>query len=163
TKLEWAAFVFLLLFLSSQPGSYHFVALILVATLIVDHLLTRGRSIHAALAVAVYILICAPILHLPWVTPTGWQNVLFFSRLAFMTAFGILLLWVLFSTSGLPEANRINAKNAAIAALAMVVFSTAGFLLTKRHLNGQFENYSGRIATTSGNLLASDPAITPGG
>jgi hypothetical protein len=49
TKLECASFVFLLLFLSSQPGSYHFVALILTAALVVDYLLAHKKRFKLAL------------------------------------------------------------------------------------------------------------------
>jgi len=158
TKIEWAAFVFLLLFLSSQPGSYHFVALILTATLVIDYLVAQKRSIASVLVVVTYALICAPIIRLPWATPTGWQNLLFFSRLAFMTVLGVMVLWVLVSSSGQSHATH-SPRNTAVAIVALVVLWTAGFLLAQRHLNRQFDNYRSRVATAAGNLLALDPAF----
>jgi len=162
-KTEWAAFVFLLLYLSSQPGSYHFVALILAATLVFDYLLAQGHAVGAGFVIVSYSLICAPIIRLPWATPSGWQHLFFFSRLAFMTTFGVMLLLVLVSSGGRQQPTRINRRNAVLASCALIVFVGAGFVSTKMHLREQFDDYSRRLATCPGNLLASDPAAVPGG
>jgi hypothetical protein len=163
TRVEWATFLFLLMFLSSQPGSYHFVSLILTAILVVDYLLANHRTTEAAIAVAIYSLIGAPLIRFPWATPERWQNLLFFSRLAWMTAFGILLLWTLIPRSGQMLRERFSPKHALVAACVLVLISSTGFIATQRHLRGQFENYSTRIVNTPGGLLASEPAITSGG
>jgi hypothetical protein len=165
TKIEWATFLFLLLFLSSQPGSYHFVALILTAALIVDYLLAHERFVHAGIAVALYALIGAPMLRLPWpsISATGWQNLLFFPRLAWMTAFAAVLLWMLIPRSTRSLSACFHAKPAVIAASTLIVITAAGFISNQRHLRGQFENYNSRIAVTPGGLLASDPALTSTG
>ncbi len=163
TKLEWASFVFLLLFLSSQPGSYHFVALILTAVLAVDYLLAHKRAVEARVAVAIYALIGAPLIRFPWVEPTGWQNLFFFSRLAWMTILGGLLLWILVPRSHESLRARFSSKSAILAGIVLIVLTGAGFVSTQRHLSGQFENYNARIATTPGGLLASDPAISRSG
>jgi Glycosyltransferase family 87/WD40-like Beta Propeller Repeat len=163
TKIEWAIFLFLLLFLSSQPGSYHFVALILTAALVVDYLLAQRRVIQAGIAIAIYTLIGAPLIRFSWAAPAGWQNLLFFSRLAWMCSFGALLLWILIPRSGPSLRERFNLKSSMVAACAVIMISAAGFIATRQHLRGQFENYNSRIATTPGGLLASDPAITSSG
>jgi len=162
TKLEWASFVFLLLFLSSQPGSYHFVALILSAALVVDYLLAHRQTIQAGFAVAIYALIGAPLIRFPWVTPTGWHNLLFFPRLALMTLLGAALVWMLIPRSS-RMTTQFNAKNTAVAVTALIVLSAAGFISTERHLRGQFDNYNARIATTPGGLLASEPTLSTAG
>lgn len=162
TKIEWATFLFLLLFLSSQPGSYHFVALILTVALVVDCLLARQRMIQAGIAIAIYTLIGAPLIRFPCAA-TGWQNLLFFSRLAWMTVFGGLLLWTLIPRSRQLLRERFNFKSALVAACALILISIAGFIATRQHLRGQFENYDSRITITLGGLLASDPAITSDG
>jgi hypothetical protein len=77
-KIEWASFLFLLLLLSSQPGPYHFVALILTAALVVDFLLAHQQRIKAVAVVATYALVCGPLLRLPGIPETGWSNLLFF-------------------------------------------------------------------------------------
>lgn len=162
TKIEWATFLFLLLFLSSQPGSYHFVALILTAALVVDYLLAHQRFVQLGIAVATYALIGAPMLRLPWIkiSATGWQNLLFFPRLAWMTIFGGVLLWMLVLRSRQSLRARFHIKSAALASLTLLVISAAGFISTERHFHGQFENYNARAAITPGGLLASDPTLT---
>jgi len=162
-KLEWASFVFLLLFLSSQPGSYHFVALILTAVLTVDYLLAHKRTVDAGAAVAIYALIGAPMIRFPWAVPTGWQNLFFFPRLAWMTALGVLLLLILIPRSQESLQARFNSKSVLLAAVVLIVLTVSGFVSTQRHLTGQFENYSARIATTPGGLLASNPAVSAAG
>jgi hypothetical protein len=160
TKLEWASFVFLLLFLSSQPGPYHFVALMLTAVLSVDYLLAHNRTTQAAIAVTIYALIGAPMIRFPWTTPAGWQDLLFFPRLALMCAFGGVLLWIL--VFQLPSI-RLSLKNGYVPAAVVIVLTAIGFLSTQKHLRGQFDNYSARIATTPGNLLASAPVLSSTG
>jgi Glycosyltransferase family 87/WD40-like Beta Propeller Repeat len=157
TKIEWAAFLFLLLFLSSQPGSYHFVALILTTALLIDHLLATKQRTLAACALIIYLLICGPIIHFPGVNPVRWQNLLYFSRLAFMAVLGGMLLWTL---SRFPERIfKFTVKNVFGTGLIFVVLSGGGFWLNQRHLRGQFDNYAERIATIPGDLLSSEPTI----
>lgn len=163
TKLEWAAFVFLLLFLSSQPGSYHFVALILTGALLLEYLLAHEKWRQLALAAAAYSLIGAPAIRIPWVTPTGWQNLFFFPRLGLMTIFGCLLFVLLIPTSRELLQEQFSRKNALLAGCALVGIVILGFLVNERHLRGQFENYRARIATTPGNLLASEPTVAAAG
>lgn len=162
TKLEWGAFLFLLLFLSSQPGSYHFVALILTAALVFEYLLNRERWHRIVTVGAVYALIGAPAIRFPWATQTGWQNLFFFSRLGFMAIFGCSLLALLVPRSRELLQAQFNRKNTLIAASALMVIVIIGFFANEEHLIGQFENYQARIATTPGNLLASEPAVSGG-
>ena len=56
-KLEWSAFLFVLLLMSPVPSSYHFVALIFCIVLLTDFLLRRKAYALAATAVSLYILI----------------------------------------------------------------------------------------------------------
>lgn len=163
TKLEWATFVFLLLFSSSQPGPYHFVALILTGALGIDYLLAHNRTILACLAVTVYALIGAPMIRFPWATPTGWQNLLFFPRLALMCAFGGVLLWTLIARSRQSPSFLLNFRSLSVPVAVLIVLTAIGFVSTQRHLRGQFENYSARIATTPGNLLSSAPVLSSAG
>jgi hypothetical protein len=160
TKIEWATFVFFLLFLSSQPGSYHFVALILSGALVVDYLFAHQQTIQLGVAVAIYALIGAPIVRFPLVTPTGWQNLLFFSRLGWMTLFGGLLLWILLPRLGQSFFVHFNFKSAVIALCILVALTAVGFVSTERHLHGQYENYNARVGTDPENALSSDPAVT---
>ena len=53
-KIEWAAYVFLLLFLSSHLGTYHLVALMLTGVLIADYLVARKQWKTMVVAVSLY-------------------------------------------------------------------------------------------------------------
>ena len=163
TKLEWAVFLFLLLFLSSQPGSYHFVTLILTAALVFDYLLVHERWHRIAIVATVYALISGPIFRFPWVMPSGWQNLLFFPRLGWMATFGGLLLAMLLPRSRELFLETFSLKNTFVAGSALVALVIVGFFANERHLRGQFENYQARIATTPGNLLAAEPAVSGAG
>ncbi len=162
-KVEWAVFLFLLLFLSSQPGSYHFVALIPAAAFVVDGLLARGQNISAGIVTAVYALVCGPVIHIPGANPIGWENLLFFSRLAFMTLLGVVLLGIILQQNPEEFRKRFNLPSMAVAGTAFVALTTVGFISTQRHLHGQFDNYARRIVTTPDNLFASDPALSADG
>jgi glycosyl transferase family 87/WD40 repeat protein len=159
-KLEWAVFLFLLLLLSSQPASYHFVALILTAVLVVDYLLTRQRRFEAGLIVFVYALICGPLVRLPWMTATGWRNLLFFPRLASMLVFGGMLLWILIALSPDQLRSRFNVRSCLIASSVFVALAAFGTVSNLRHFRGQFDNYKTRLVTVPNSLLASDPMAT---
>lgn len=161
-KLEWATYLFLVLFLSSQAVSYHFVALILAAVLVTDYLIAHNQRMLAGFAVLLYVLICGPIVHLRWVSPTGWYNLLFFSRLVWMTLFAAVLLWTLVPRSAEWRA-LFHSRSLAVPAAALTVLIVFGFIATKRQLDGQFENYKTRVATTPEGLLASDPVVTSNG
>jgi Glycosyltransferase family 87/Lipoprotein LpqB beta-propeller domain len=162
-KVEWSVFLFLLLFLSSQPGSYHVVALIPAAVFVIDDLLARGKNISAGIVTAVYALVCGPVIHIPGTTPIGWGNLLFFSRLAFMTSLGIVLLWVILQLDRERLRERFGLRNMAVACAAFVALTIVGFVSTQRHLRGQFDNYAHRVVRILDNLFASDPALSADG
>ena len=162
-RLEWAAYLFLLLLLSSQPGSYHFVALILTSAVVIDYLLARRETIKAGVLVIVYALICGPLVRLPRMHATGWGNLMFFPRLAFMMLFGGLVLWVLLSLSPDSFKSRLNSRASLVAALALTALVVVGFISNRQHLRGQFDNYKSRIVTISDSLMASDAVVTPRG
>jgi len=161
-KIEWATFLFLLLFVSSQPASYHFVALILTEVLVIDYLLVHQRTILAGFAVAIYALICGPTIQFPGVSPTGWQNLLFFPRVALMAVFGGVLLGMLVPLARESLRERCNSTSMVVAASALIVLVAVGVISTERHLSGQFDNYRTRVATMPGDLFASDPAFSSG-
>jgi len=162
TKLEWATYSFLLLLLSSQPASYHLVALILTAVFAVDYLLAREQAARASVVVALYALICGPRIQLPGMQATGWRNLLFFPRLTLMMLLGGVLLWILMDLSPESRALRFNVRTTLLAASALIAMVTVGFISNKRHLRG-FDNYRMRVLTVSGSALATDPVVTSNG
>ena len=154
--MEWGAFLFLLLLLSSQPGSYHFIALVLTAAFVGDHLLSRGQCAQGGLALFLYCLICSPAIRWHGIPETGWRDLLFFSRSGFQCALlGGLLLWIL-----VDPVVSLNFRNASPALAFVAALTLFGLLSTEHHFKGQFDNYKSRIAVTPSNLLASNPAPT---
>jgi hypothetical protein len=162
-KLEWAIFLFLLLLLSSQPASYHFVALILTTVLVVDYLLTRQRRFEAGLIVVIYALICGPLIQLPWVPATAWRNLFFFPRLALMIVLGGMLLWILIALSPDSLPSRFKVRSSLIASSVFIALVAVGFVSNLRHLKGQFDNYKVRLVTIPDSLFAANPVVRPQG
>ena len=160
TRIEWASFVFFLLFLSSQPGSYHFVVMILPAALLTDYLIAREQRHWAAIVLVLYVLICLPVIRFPGVAPAGWGNLLFFSRLAFMTIFAGVTVWLLFAGSKEPLKQQFSMRNSAFAFAALIALVALGFISNEKHLRGQFQNYNHRVTNIPGNLFAGQPAQT---
>ncbi len=162
-KLEWAGFLFLLLFLSSQASTYHLVALVLTAVLVIDYLLARHQTVLLGCVLLTYALISGPMFKVPAVPPVGWRTVFFFSRLALMTVFGGLLIWNLLPRGSEPFRENFNRTSLAVASLVLVGLTTVGFISTQHHLRGQFDNYAHRVMTIPNNLFASDPALSDDG
>ena len=162
-KLEWAAYLFMLLLLSSQPGPYHFVALILMAVLFIDYLVADQQPARATSVVVIYALICGSSVRLPQTTAMGWSNLIFFPRLALMMLLGGILLWILISAS--PESPGLSFafRPLLLAAFSLVALIAVGFVSNMRHFKGQFDNYKTRVVTVPDSLFASDPVVTSRG
>jgi hypothetical protein len=159
-KMEWATYLFLLLLLSSQPGPYHFVALILAAVLVIDYLVAHQQTIKAGCVVVIYALICGPLVRLPRIRATGWSNLIFFPRLALMVLLGGVLLWILISLSPESLGSRFNLRASLLAAFALIALVAIGFISDMRHLKGQFDNYQSRMVTVPGSAIAMEPVVT---
>jgi hypothetical protein len=162
-KLEWAAYSFLVLLLSSQPASYHFVAMTLTVVLVVDYLLARQQVGATAVVIVLYTLICGPLIQLPLVRAVGWRNLLLFPRLALMTLLGGVLLWILVDLPPESWAGRFNFRTSLLAASVLGALVTVGFVSNMRHLKGQFDNYRSRVVTVPDSAMALDPVITSEG
>jgi len=156
SKLEWGSFLFVLMFLSSQPISYHFVALILAAVLVGDYLVAREHRLLSFCALLIYALTCAPQIQFKGFAAVGWQNFLFFPRLAWMSLLAVILCWALAPRF----LHSINFRNIASTVSCIVVLTFLGFVSERNHLQRQFENYEHRILHLSGDLLATDPSIS---
>ncbi len=162
-KLEWAIYCFLLLFLSSEPLPYHFVILILTAVLSVDYLVARRQSCWALAVVVFYALVCVPYDRVYRANPQGWRALLCFPRLFCMVLLAGTLLGILISTAEDSFANRLRSRSLAWAVLTLIVMTAAGFVLDRRHLAGQFDNYATRLTTSVGSAIAVNPVVTADG
>ncbi len=162
-KRDWAVYLFLLLFLSSQPAGYHFVALILSAALIVNEMVVRNKEQWARALLVIYALICTATFRLPSAAANGWYTLAFFPRLWLMSMFGvILLLWMVWEpTRSLRR--YVSLRSIGISLAVWSVLSVGGFLSTKRHLSGEFENYNHRVLSTKASLFAAYPSVTLNG
>lgn len=161
-KIEWASYLFLLLLISSQPASYHFVSLILPAVLITDYLLERDQWTRAAVVTGLYVLVCGSYQRLCPADPSGWRIILCFPRLLFMLLFGWLVVRILVSSAEEPAENRLRSSNSLLSAGAFVILFAIGFGGNVRHFRGQFDNYESRVLTAPGSLIAADPVVRPG-
>lgn len=161
-KLEWASYLFLLLLVSPQPAPYHFVSLILPAMLTTDYLVERGQWTRAGALTGLYALACGWYQWLCPADPAGWKIVLCFPRLLFMLLLGGLLLRVLISPPEEPAKYRLLSRSSLLSASVLVATFAIGFGGNLRHLRGQFDNYSSRVVTVAGSLMAADPAVRPG-
>jgi hypothetical protein len=159
-KLEWASYLFLLLLISSQPASYHFVVLILPAVLITAYLVERDQWTKAAVLTGLYALACGSYQWLCPQDPSGWRITLCFPRLLFMLLFGGVLVRVLISSVEKPSGYRLR-SSLVFAGVFVAVFAT-GFVGNLRHFRGQFDNYTSRVLTVHGSLMAADPEVRPG-
>ena len=161
-KLEWAAYLFLLFLLSSQPAPYHFVALILPAVMVADYLLERQKTAAAGALIVVYALACGSYNRLLPAEPTGWRMLLAFPRLFFLLLFGGLLLRLLRVS---PERYELRSWSRAwlVPSVAFVVVFAVGFVSQLRHFRGQFDNYPSRVVIVPGAATATNPVIGPDG
>jgi Glycosyltransferase family 87/WD40-like Beta Propeller Repeat len=158
-KLEWATFLSLLLLASPQPASYHFVALIIPVVLAVDYLVAHSEFRLTCVLIAIYVLICSPLLRPVWTSPTGWENLLCFPRLVFMLLFCGILVHVLASCSSEPFTSRLRSRDSLWAALAFLLLASVGTISNLRHFKGQFDNYRARVVVTPNSLMAVDPTV----
>ncbi len=162
-KLEWATYCFLPLLLSSEPLPYHFIILILTAVLSVDYLVGRRQSGWVLAVVMFYTLACVPYDRVYRVNPQGWQALFCFPRLFCMFLLAGTLLGILISTSEDSFASRLRSRSLGWAALALIAMTTGGFVLDRRHLAGQFDNYATRVTTSVGSAIAVNPVVTADG
>jgi hypothetical protein len=156
-KVEWATYLFLLLMLSSQPASYHFVVLILPVVLVTDHLVENGRERVAVGLVGIYVLALGSFRRLCKTDPAGWRTLACFPRLCFLFLLAGLLLWILIWPSDGYARPRLKSRAGILAAAAFVTLFTFSFAASLRHFKGQFDNYRFRIITVHGSTLAADP------
>src|ERR1700722_15849421 len=119
--------------------------MILPAALLTDYLIAREQRHWAAIVLVLYVLICLPVIRFPGVAPAGGSNLLFFSRLAFMTIFAGVTVWLLFAGSTEPLKQQFSMRNSASAVAARSALVALGCIANEKQLRGQFQNYNHRV------------------
>jgi Glycosyltransferase family 87/WD40-like Beta Propeller Repeat len=161
-KRDWALYIFLLLFIASQPAGYHFVVLILPATLILDEIARKRGRVLARVGVAMYVLTCLSTFPL-FSSPSGWQSLLFFPRFWLMAILSSGLLFWSFSAGSEGGKHKLSVGTKSLVGGIAIILTIAGFYSTERHLREEFDNYRNRVATSPGSLFAANPAVNSEG
>jgi len=129
---EWAAFMPLLLLLSSMPSHYHYCILIFTAIVAVDWLLKTGRWRSAAGVVLLFAIACCPV--------PGSARLNLPMRLTGLVFLYVLLLWVSPSRTG-SRAWKLGSA-VAVVFLALLTFSNL------RAQRNRSEDFSRRLVSS---------------
>lgn len=158
-KLLWGTYVAMLLILSTNPGSYDFIALILTAALAVGYLMEAGRAREAAIVVALYALVCFPLSHWVHGSPSGFRTLLAVPRLWAMTGLWICLLVVSFRSASVQMKVWLKSREAVVFASIWLALVVPAIFLNLRHMKGEFANYATRLVVAPESYLDTDPAV----
>jgi hypothetical protein len=161
-KLQWGAFVAMLLILSTAPASYDFVGLIVTAVFAANYLIGVGRKREVAAVIIWYALVCFPLPQLVRGSPSGWQTLLAVPRLWAMTGLWICLLVVLLRSEPESLRQRLKSREATAFAAIWLALVLPAVILNLIHLRGQFENYATRLVVAPEAYLETDPVIADG-
>lgn len=162
-RLEWGSFVALLLVLSTVPAPYHYCALIVSATLVADYLARAGKITALAAWAALYALVCFPIYRWTPPSPSGWHTILSFPRLYTELALWFFLLLELNRAHETPLTLRLRSREAAVFGCIFIFLYGAGAAAGIRSLRGQFDNYTSRVVSQLGSIMATEPSVGGGG
>ena len=159
---EWASYLFLVLLITPTQLPSQLVGLILFAVLTIDYLLAHVQSGGAILVAGLYAISSLPFDRFHTSDPHGWSNLVHSPRLFFLFALAGLALWCLIREPGADMQKPLRQRRFTVCAVAFVTLSVLGSILTLRHLERQFDNYSSRITTVVGSAMAFDPAVASG-
>jgi hypothetical protein len=146
TAWEWAAFIPLLLLLSSMPGSYHYVILIFTVIVTTDLLIRTRRWRMALLLLTLYAVACAPL-------PGG--GLFFLRRLLATLALYMVILWNT-PTAAEPRTRKILW---AVAALVFVTLLTVSL----RTLKNRDEDFLSHVSNIKDGYASFNPVATSRG
>jgi len=149
TALQWAAFIPLLLLLSTTTGTDYACLLIFSAIVGFDAMLATGNKTKALIFLLLYVAICAPM-------PGGVSNWFPLSRLFATTGLYALLL----HTSGVGRKAFPGRRWWLAASLISVAVLT---IYNFRVVRNRGEDFSRRLPTPSGGYRAANPVPVAGG
>ncbi len=149
-KINWALFTGLMLLISPQPATYHYVLLITPAIIVIDHALQVHRRLATAL-IAAYAIVCLPIP--PSLGTRVWLAVLNMPRL-----WGMLLFLALVSLLLESRTNILNKRDAAAFATVVIVFALPGIWINWQNLTARSQ--PGERIPTASAWMAADAVLT---
>ncbi len=154
-KLEWAAFLVLLLVLSPVPSSYHFVALILPAVLVADVFSKRKQYSRVLILALLYFLICGElIVPAKMGTTFSFLMVLAFSRLWLGLLLWFFLVVCLWRENRFKETRQAIRLRALQLAVILCAFWIAAFASYQRHFSHREEDIRARLPLPAHPYLA---------
>ena len=156
--LDWAAYVALLLVLSSASATYHFCVLILATVVTTGYLLERGEKKLASTLIALHAAVCAPLYRFVPDSPSGWAIFAGFPRLYALLALWGVILWVLRRARAESPPRRGSGEARAFGLLFAALAAT-GLIANVRHLHGQAASYLARLDRKNKTLLATSPSV----
>ncbi len=162
-RLEWGAFLALLVLLSLQTSTYHLCVLILTTALAVDFLLRARQVRGAAIMVLLHALVSAPIYRFFPVLPSGWRIFLGVPRLYLLVAYWGVVLWTLAGVPHEPDEGRARSWKAAAVALVFFVIAVSGAASNARHFDGLLGNTALRVPVKHGAFALTAPAAAAQG
>jgi hypothetical protein len=146
TAWEWAAFIPLLLLLSSMPGSYHYVVLIFTLIVGIDVIIRTGRWRFGLLLLLLYVIACAPV-------PGG--GIFLFRRLLATLGLYVVLL------RNAPAIAEARARKTLWAMAGLVFVLIAGLSLST--LKKRDEDVSRRLSELKNGYASFNPVATSRG
>lgn len=158
-RLHWGIFVAMLLTLSTNPGSYDFVGLILTSVLTVGYLLDTGRVREAAAVTVLYGLVCFPLFHWVHGSPSGFRTILSVPRLWAMTGLWICLLVVSLRSTSVKLRVWLNSREAALYAFIFLALVVPAVTLNLLHMKREFRNNGMRLIVAPEAYLQADPVV----
>jgi hypothetical protein len=162
-RLEWAAFIAMLMALSTGPTPYHLCVLILTAALALDALLAERRRREAYALAVLYGVVCFPWPNWLSRNADGWHMFLASPRVYPLLALPFLLYGIIYCNPLVRErliSHRVEKWAFGEAFLILVVM---GSLQAVHHERGEFDNYRQRLVTVPGLLLQGEPALGASG
>ena len=156
-KLDWAAFGFLLLLLSTGTSTYHLCAIVLPLALAFDYFAGAAQAPRAWWLWAGCALACLP--YGRWVpsSPSGWRILLGFPRLYALVAVWVLVVVAAWRARAARAGARPRSERLTWG-LGFAAWAVLNLASNWRHFDGQFANYSSRLAIADQPLIATTPA-----
>jgi hypothetical protein len=157
-RLDWAAMLAVVLLLSTGTPTYHLCALILAAVLAADSLMRTGWLNGARALLVVFLGLC--LITQSWLpdAPAGWRILVAYPRVYALAVFWLLIVAAQRRLGG-AAAEPVDRRRAARFGVAFAAIVVASSWSWVRHFDGQFGNYSRRLAGAVEGWPAAEPVV----